>query len=339
MRLFTFILLLNLIAAPSYAQQQKAAPQTQADVLPAADFVTEQIMPLEIPKNISFAQPFILSYRLPADIKIKETKLKDFEILGIAPNPQYADAVDIKMMPFNLKKTQVPAINIVLPDGAEISTTPFDIEIGPANIKLKAKGLIDIRSPYRPFNWWALAGILLGVAIIFGLVRYFLYRRSNKKMAHQNPYANDTRPLHIIALERLNNLLIQDYWQNGDYKGFYTDMMDIFRDYLTARFKFDAHKYTSREMLKQLKKLQDFKADTRLVERLQKTADLVKFAKLTPDTVQRDSDVNDLKDIIISAKEDDTFVAVPTAQTGAQTQDIIDIKHKAQQTKEGGNLP
>ncbi len=332
---------INMRARLEDAKKEAAAkkePAAKKVMLPDGNFVSNEILPLEMPKNVTLAEPFTLTYRLPQDIKIKETRLDDFEVLGVAPNKEYADAVDITLMPFNLQKVQFPGIEVILPDGTETATTPFEIEIGPAKIKLKAEGLIDIRSPYRPFNWWIVVFVIIGIAIIIGLLRYFSYRAGNKKVERQNPYGNDARPLHIIALDRLNMLLMQDYWENKQYKVFYTDMIDIFRDYLTARFKFDAHMYTSRDLLKKLKSMPDFKADIRQVDKLQKSADLVKFAKLSPDTVERDSDVNNLKDIIIAAKEDDSFVAVPTEQPHSAS-DIIDIKNTAEQKKEGGNLP
>ena len=71
-------------------------------------------------------------------------------------------------------------------------------------------------------------------------------------------------------------------WQSGQEKAYYTQLIDILREYIDSRFSINAMEMTTTEILSSLRA----NKETKLVENNLKTileiADFVKFAKMRP---------------------------------------------------------
>lgn len=251
-------------------------------------------------KGIEFARPFEMPVRLevPAVLDLDKFNSPDFEIISVRRDEKDILVTNLSVLPFVLGKAEFPALTFIDENGQEIKTAPLKIEIKPTKTKIKTKGLVDIRPPYAPFNWLKTSAFVLLAALII----YLAYRLRKKLRAApsapvNNPYTQGL-PADIVALGQIDDLLLSGLWQENLFKEFYIKLTDIFRDYLTARFNIEAHKYTSRDLARALRRLPDFNGDIPLVERFQKSADLVKFAKVIPARDRRDQDIVNLKLII-----------------------------------------
>jgi hypothetical protein len=137
-------------------------------------------------------------------------------------------------------------------------------------------GLRDIKAPLIiPTGWewlWWVLGLMVLVALVAGLVLYFLTRR--RQIA-----APPLIPPHLRAKERLADALALI----GQPKPFVIAVSDALRWYLEERFSFRAPERTTEEFLHELKRTELLLPDQKesLGEFLQR-CDLVKFARYEP---------------------------------------------------------
>ena len=97
-------------------------------------------------------------------------------------------------------------------------------------------------------------------------------------------------PPHVAAIQALEALHNQNLWQNNRHKQSYSGLTDILRPYIAARWGFGAMEMTSDEIIETMRpeELPD-KARMDLTAIL-RDADLVKFAKATPEAEQNEAD-------------------------------------------------
>lgn len=130
--------------------------------------------------------------------------------------------------------------------------------------------------------------LLAAVAIIYLTIRYIRYRRQNRDFFGR-PIVQD--PPHIVALRKLDRLRVEKLWQSGREKQYYTAITDVLREYIDKRYNIGAREMTSAEILDNLKDKQIEERAYSDLEELLERADLVKFAKFSPDTVSNEEAV------------------------------------------------
>ena len=125
--------------------------------------------------------------------------------------------------------------------------------------------------------WWLW---LLLMAVVIGAV-YFgrKYRRTGKFITL--PEKPQPKPW-TVAMERLERLKAKNLWENGMEKEYFTELTDILRDYLYARFGINAMEMTSRQIMQTLADQADVKEKRGYVRKILDVADFVKFAKVRP---------------------------------------------------------
>ena len=145
--------------------------------------------------------------------------------------------------------------------------------------------------------WWMW---LLLIAAIAGAI-YFgsKYRKTGKFISL--PEKPQPKPW-TIALDRLESLKAKGLWENGMEKEYFTQLTDILRDYLFARFGINAMEMTSRQIMQTLADQADVKEKRGYVRKILDVADFVKFAKVRPlpaDNVEAfDNAVNFVKETV-----------------------------------------
>lgn len=296
-----YILTLLFIFSPLFLTAQEPVDE-QTENTPVNN--TKIIEYQEKPKKVVFAEPFKLSFILPEQATFDgEKSQKDFEILSLTQDKQNPLLTEITVLPLGLDISTFTALGFVTSNGERIETEPLEIKI--KEIPSKIKDLIDIRGPYRPFNilLFIIIILLLG-AIIAGIV-YYMRRKKRPVPLNLTPYEKKEQPMHEIALSQLNILVQSDLWEKNKYKLYYSEISDILRQFLSVRFNFGAQKMTSRELLKKLKTIPDFKFDFNALQRLQQSISLVKFAKVIPTVENRDQVLKTAKEIIVENKETD----------------------------------
>ena len=152
---------------------------------------------------------------------------------------------------------------------------------------------------------WILGILILGALAII-IYTVYLRKKSKKPLILFKP--KPELPAHILALEALNNLKNEAIWKRGKIKEYYTGLTDILRNYLEKRFGVMAQEMTSDEILEALKA----HANDGLMDRLRNlffTADLVKFAKGTPEPNENEVNLDIAYDFVETTKQ------MPVAET------------------------
>ena len=257
------------------------------------------------PQKATFGTPLKLTFTLPdtAAFDGENTSQKDFEILSIVPNKQNPLLIEATVLPLNLQISTLTALGFITPGGEKLETENLEIDI--EEIPSKITSLIDIRGPYRPFNIWPFIFIVLFIGLLIYAFIYFKKRKSKPQPLNLSPYQKQERPMHEIALSQLDILTQSDLWEKNQYKLYYSEISDILRQFLSARFNFEAQKMTARELFKKLKTVKDFKFDFNVFHKFQQELGLVKFARVVPSVEERDKTLLTAKAIILENKETD----------------------------------
>ncbi len=159
----------------------------------------------------------------------------------------------------------------------EVSTIPLDTA--------KQKSVYGLKGPYEapltlqeilPYILYGLSAVILVLLIIY-------YRKRKKKNKPVFKPQKPPEPPHRIALRELEELKKLQLWQHGKIKAYYTQLSDIIRQYIERKFQINAMELTSDEILNAF--LGNQSLDSKAYEELEElltVADLVKFAKFTP---------------------------------------------------------
>lgn len=161
---------------------------------------------------------------------------------------------------------------------ADTSTKPVAL-LQPNRIKKLGFALSE-------FIPWIL--ILLAAAGGFLLVKY-LWKRRKRRTSTEAPPA-PPRPAHESALEALDRLRDRRLFQSGRIKEYYSELSEIIRRYIEARFGIPALESTSFQLLRDIEAVIHDGNLRGVLESLLEDADLAKFAKHQPDETvcQRD---------------------------------------------------
>ncbi len=148
------------------------------------------------------------------------------------------------------------------------------------------QAIMPIKGPISsPYTWeeiapWLLLGLIV-IGMIFFLIYYF--KRKSKQEPVFKPKSKPRIAPHIVALNGLEKLKEKKLWQEGKFKQYYTELIDIIRVYLDEQFGIDAMEMTSEEINQMVEREEkiDGKIKQKLAEALS-ISDLVKFAKEKP---------------------------------------------------------
>ena len=189
----------------------------------------------------------------------------------------------------------------------KVLTVPIDTtsqEIAIADIKPIVDAPIDWRS--------VIVKILIGVfTIAILLIIYILVKRHIKKKKLQ-AQTIEKRPEVVktcdeIALEKLEIIRREKIWQAGKLKEYYTDVTDVLREYIEARFGVVTFERTSSEIVDSLSFIQKtYPNALNLLSRIFDTSDMVKFAKLVPDFNMHTDTLKNVVEFVDITKESKT---------------------------------
>jgi len=155
-------------------------------------------------------------------------------------------------------------------------------------------------------NWWIYLLIVLGLIALFGAYFYFFVfqlkeKKAKKKKAEIPPY--DRALLQLNELDKSRLLL------NSEYKGYYSELTNIVRQYIEEEVRIDALESTTAELIRKIEAQKDagyldLKDETiKNLKNVLQTADLVKFAKSKPDDAVVKADRNLVENIVVETKE------------------------------------
>ncbi len=132
--------------------------------------------------------------------------------------------------------------------------------------------------------WGALAILLIAIAAYF--VHRALKQRGKRFVDLFKP--TPPPPPHIEAIKALELLHNQKLWQNSKFKEYYSSLTNIARHYIARRFEVAAMEMTSEEIIEAMRTV-DLPTKSRIdLTSLLREADLVKFAKATPESAENE---------------------------------------------------
>ena len=190
---------------------------------------------------------------------------------------------------FDSGKYTIPRQKILIGD-YEFLTDSLTVEINNIVVDTTKQGLYDIKPlidvDKSPSKWWLFTLLIALLLALIGFVLYwFVWREKplthEEKVALLPPYERAK-----LALQELDN---SDYLENDQLKAYYSDLTQIIRKYLDEKVYDRALESTTDELISRLSLLKDgnqidiSKEDIKNIETILKRADLVKFAKSTPD--------------------------------------------------------
>ena len=175
------------------------------------------------------------------------------------------------------------------PDSLRLLVTTFAIDSTSQSIyDLKPQLTLPFRfREVRGYVGWSVLALLLLAAAVYAAKR--LLARYGKGLGDIFKPAPPVPP-HVAASRALEALHNQKLWQNNRHKQYYSGLTDILRTYIDGRYGIGAMEMTSDEIIAamQSQELPD-KARMDLTAVL-RDADLVKFAKATPEAEQNEND-------------------------------------------------
>ncbi|MBP6230055.1 MAG: hypothetical protein KA397_00155 [Paludibacteraceae bacterium] len=185
----------------------------------------------------------------------------------------------------------------------QTSALPFEVRA--LNVNPDTDTLSDIKSIMEvPFSWkmlfmWvgiALLVLALVAGIVFVLVKYVF----KKKIPVLQTVKEVHIPPHIVAIEKLNKIKEEKLGQTDNVKEYYSQLSDVLREYLEARFQISAPEMTTDEIMQMVVHTPDLLVVKDTLHTLLHLSDVVKFAKYIP--LQSDNDVSMVNSYFIVEK-------------------------------------
>ena len=135
---------------------------------------------------------------------------------------------------------------------------------------------------------WGLLALLALLAALYATQKLLArHGRSVGSLFRSAP----PQPPHVVAIQALEALHHQKLWQNNRYKLYYSGLTDILRTYIAARYGIGAMEMTSDEIIEAMRRIDDMPQKSAMdLTAILRDADLVKFAKATPDAEQNEAD-------------------------------------------------
>lgn len=205
----------------------------------------------------------------------------------------------LKILPLNVGPVPINLFwKLKTPSGySEIQSPPLVLNV--ADKPLKTLKIYDIASPMKawPLLWpWILA------AIIIALIVWTYFKRKKEISTVSSSLSIDTRPAHVIAQEEIEKLKNSRLFEEARYQEFYFELSEILKRYFERRFSMPATKMTTVELYRHLKQSE---LDPQILSRFKNLfdrADLVKFAKVSPEKNWHSLDIESSLYLVESTK-------------------------------------
>jgi hypothetical protein len=312
MRKYTLSILFSIIVLPAVIAQ---------DVKITAAFDSTRIFAGDqIFFTISIDQPSGIKLTIPA---FRDTLIKNIEILrgpiidsANSGNGRLKITEKYLVTSFDSGMYQVVPVyaEVKNPDGLKRFYTDYarlevlKYRVAPADSTAK---IYDIIEPYKaPLTLREILPWLIIALAAAALVWAFLvYMKRFKKGKPGIAEVIIQEPAHIIAFRELERLKVEELWQKGQLKPYYSRLTEILRQYLENRYKVYSLELTTAETLQALIAT-GFRRDGEY-DRLKMVltiADLVKFAKYIPDSQEPELHYRNSWDFVEATKE---IAAVP----------------------------
>ncbi len=245
----------------------------QVQVIGFPEFSTKEGDPIELVESVAVDTLEIEGRRVRLR---KDFKLRSFEA-GI----------------INLGRAEVLYLDKNITDTLHSRDSLF-VEVHTFQIDSTSQAIYDLKpqrempfkfAEVRGYTLWSLLSILLIIVAIWVLQHYLSKR--GKRLADLFKPA-PLPPAHVEAIKALEELQNQKLWQNQKFKEYYSSLTHIVRHYIARRYEVAAMEMTSDEIIEAMRTI-DLPSKSRMdLTSLLREADLVKFAKATPESSENE---------------------------------------------------
>lgn len=220
---------------------------------------------------------------------------------SISKKPDFYERV-IEFQVFEEGKFNIPALDFKI-GGQLFHTIPYEVEVintaqkgDQINDIMKNKEVkLDVKDYWELYKWYIL-GILILLALIFLVYQLVKYARRIK---------NSPLVMTNQTLKDLDNLKKKKFIENGDYRAFYVELIDISRNFITKQYKIPADVLLTDDLIDVMKLNNTISPENeKIVEDIFLRGDLVKFAKTFPNQSMMEKDFDDLKSFVKRSSKD-----------------------------------
>lgn len=208
----------------------------------------------------------------------------------------------VEFQVFEEGKFTIPALDFTI-GGQVFHTIPYEVEV--VNTAQKGDQINDIMKnkevkleaqDYWQLYKWYILGVLILLALIFIIYQLVKYakRRKNSPVIMTNQ-----------TLKDLENLKKKKFIENGDYRSFYVELIDISRNFITKQYRIPADVLLTDDLIDVMKLNNTISPENeKIVENIFLRGDLVKFAKTFPNQQTMENDFNEMKTFVKRSSKD-----------------------------------
>ena len=283
------IILFLLISAFAFSQTLSSKLDKQTLALGEPGFLQIHISDLQAKDVLSAPKNELLPFHFE---EIKDSISKQ------------ADSYDriIEFAVFEEGKFTIPALDFRI-NGKLVKTIPYDIEVintaqkgDKINDIMKNKQVdLGVQDYWQMYKWYIL-GLLILIALIF--IIYQLIKYGKRKKSDPVVMTNQT-------LRELEKLKKKNYIEDGNYRLFYVELLDITRNFITKQYKIPADVLLTDDLIDIIKLNNTISPDNeKIIEEIFLRGDLVKFAKVFPDQKNMQDDFDQMKTFVKRSSKD-----------------------------------
>lgn len=289
------------------------APRLSATVKPAQAAIGDPItvtITLRHGQGVSVNLPLSLELGKFSELSRGEST-RELGVDGAARETERT--FSLKVAAYELGQQTIPPIEVTaLGPAGELTTTsttafPIDIKSVLRNEpNPKLKGLEPSVSVFQR-TWWLLYLIIALAAVGVIVTATLLISRYLRAKREREKPPPPPIPPHVTALERLGQIVVEEYIEGGQYKELYLLLSEIIKEYVGGRWGFGALEMTSSEINFSLEARQVESTTRQRFDLFFAECDLVKFAKHLPEPDEARTALTETEDLVRSTYANQTW--------------------------------
>lgn len=203
----------------------------------------------------------------------------------------------IEFQIFDEGKYTIPPLEFSI-NGEVLKTIPYEITVyNPVNADEQISDIMNNKQvelgwkDYWEMYKWYVLGTFIVIALLFvflGMFKNGVFGKNNKEKPS----------IHKTLLD-LKNLEKKKYAENGNFRMFYVELIDITREFLTKQYHIPADVLLTDDLIDLMKKTNKISTENeKVVEEIFLRGDLVKFAKTFPTKELMQKDFGEIYDFV-----------------------------------------
>ena len=203
----------------------------------------------------------------------------------------------IEFQIFDEGKYTIPPLEFSI-NGEVLKTIPYEITVyNPVNADEQISDIMNNKQvelgwkDYWEMYKWYVLGTFIVIALLFvflGMFKNGVFGKNNKEKPS----------IHKTLLD-LKNLEKKKYAENGNFRMFYVELIDITRDFLTKQYRIPADVLLTDDLIDLMKHTNKISTENeKVIEEIFLRGDLVKFAKTFPTKELMQKDFGEIYDFV-----------------------------------------